>query len=92
MVARNGAERSGTELRSKIRNGTGLKCGIAKSRNMEGGAVTTDEGYYVWPKVYSSKSVQLPYGSYLGRVYYLCCNCKRMIVASFCGEARRMET
>ena len=29
-------ERNGTELRSKIRNGTGLKCGTAKSRNMEG--------------------------------------------------------
>ena len=38
--SRNGAERNGTELRSKIRNGTGLKCGTAKSRNMEGGAVT----------------------------------------------------
>ena len=36
-------ERSRTErngIRSKIRNGTGLKCGTAKSRNMEGGAVT----------------------------------------------------
>ena len=45
MVARNGAERNyglkyGTELRSKIRNGTGLKCGTTKLRNMEGGAVT----------------------------------------------------
>ena len=39
-ISRNGAEQNGTELRSKIRNGTGLKCGTAKSRNMVGGAVT----------------------------------------------------
>ena len=42
FTERSGTERNGTELRSKIWNGAGLKCGTAKSRNMEGGAVTAN--------------------------------------------------
>ena len=38
----NGTERNGTERKDGLKYGTdtGLKCGTAKSRNMEGGAVT----------------------------------------------------
>ena len=37
-ISRNGAERNGTELGSKMRNGTGLKCGTAKLRMRTRGA------------------------------------------------------
>ena len=40
FMERNGTEQNGMELWSKIRSGTGLKCETAKSRNMEGGAVS----------------------------------------------------